>query len=60
MSMAITHAITISASAQTIFDIYKDIESWPKWDPDLESVSLDGTFSLGATGWIKPQGAPRS
>lgn len=59
-AMAITHTITVSAPSQTIFDIYKDIESWPQWDPDLEAVGLDGTFSIGATGWIKPKGAPRS
>jgi uncharacterized membrane protein len=58
--MSIQYTITIERSAEHIFKIYKDVESWAKWDPDIDSVALDGEFSAGTTGWIKPVGAPKT
>lgn len=58
--MSIEHSIDISRSAQHIFAIYKDVESWAKWDPDVEAVGMDGHFAQGTTGWLKPVDAPRT
>ncbi len=58
--MSIESSIGISSSPEQIFAIYKDISSWPEWDPDIEAVGLDGEFEAGTKGWLKPVGAPKT
>jgi len=58
--MSIEYCIRIARSREYIFSIYKDIDSWAQWDPDIEAVGLDGDFIAGTRGWLKPVGAPRT
>ncbi|MBX2885665.1 MAG: SRPBCC family protein [Granulosicoccus sp.] len=58
--MRIEYKISINCPEQRIFDIYKDVSSWAIWDPDIEAAHLDGDFLIGASGWIKPKGAPKT
>lgn len=58
--MTIQYRINIKCSQEKLFNIYKDIESWAIWDPDIEAVALHGEFSEGTTGWLKPVGAPKT
>lgn len=58
--MTIEYRINIKASQEHVFNIYKDVESWAKWDPDIEAVALHGEFAEGSTGWLKPVGAPKT
>lgn len=58
--MSIQYSITIDRSAEQIFSIYKDVDSWAKWDPDIEALGLDGDFVAGTTGWLQPVGAPKT
>lgn len=58
--MSIEYCIRIDRSREHIFSIYKDVDSWAQWDPDIEAVSLDGDFVTGTPGWLKPVGAPKT
>lgn len=58
--MSITHTVLINCTAEHLFGIYKDVDSWAVWDPDIEAVGLDGEFAAGTRGWLKPHGAPRT
>lgn len=58
--MSIESSVKIARSAQHIFTIYKDVDSWAKWDPDVEAVGMDGEFAQGTSGWLKPVGAPKT
>jgi uncharacterized protein YndB with AHSA1/START domain len=40
--------IEIAASPETVWDVLADISSWPKWNPDVKSVSLDGDVAEGS------------
>ena len=58
--MSIEQSINIASSPENIFAIYKDVDSWAQWDPDIEAVGMDGDFVAGTTGWLKPVGAPKT
>jgi len=58
--MSIEYRININRTADAIFSIYKDVDSWAKWDPDIEAVALQGAFTAGTRGWLKPVGAPKT
>jgi len=58
--MSIEHSITIACTPEHIFAIYKDVDSWAQWDPDIEAVGMNGEFAVGTTGWLKPVGAPKT
>ena len=45
-----------SATPEAIWRLWSDVTSWPAWDTDLESVTLDGDFVTGSKGALKPKG----
>ena len=58
--MKFEQKIEIGVDPSTVFAAYKDVSGWSQWDPETESASIDGQFSAGTTGKIKPKGAPES
>jgi hypothetical protein len=54
------HTETTPATPAQLWGRYIDHASWPEWDTDTESVTLDGPFVAGTTGTIKPVGAPKA
>jgi uncharacterized protein YndB with AHSA1/START domain len=52
------HSIETSASPKTVWDVYLDIDAWPKWNATMDTMDIDGAFETGATGVImaKPMG----
>lgn len=58
--MKFEQSITISAEPHEVFSEYQKVSDWPKWDPETEAASIDGEFVVGATGKVKPKGAPDS
>lgn len=58
--MRFEHSIDISADAKTVFHAYQNVSEWSQWDPETEAASIDGDFTVGTTGTIKPKGAPKS
>ncbi|MFL6157847.1 MAG: SRPBCC family protein [Marmoricola sp.] len=54
-----TAAVTSSAPASAFFERWADMETWPEWNLDTAWVRLDGPFTQGATGTLKPKGGPK-
>jgi len=52
--------INISAEPSAVFEAYKDVSGWSQWDPETESASIEGSFSVGTAGKVKPKGSPES
>ena len=56
----------IEASAETkadpksIWNCWKDVPSWPKWDHELEWSLIEGPFARGTKGKLKPKGWPET
>lgn len=43
-------------SPEDIWNIWKDVSNWPKWDHDLEWSRINGEFTVGTMGVLKPKG----
>lgn len=59
--MAMTHGSVIteersqitSASAETVWRIWSDTTTWPKWNPDVRLIELNGFFDDGVKGTMR-------
>jgi hypothetical protein len=58
--MKFSHTLKTSASPEQIWAIWTDVPHWSEWDTELSRSSLDGAFSLGAIGKLKPKSGPVS
>jgi uncharacterized protein YndB with AHSA1/START domain len=47
-----SHGRTLKASAspERVWQIWSDVSTWPHWNPDVLSVSIDGPFASGTHG----------
>lgn len=52
--MQVEHRINVSASPETIFRIYQDVQNWHTWDPDTKQANLEGPFAVGSRGRLTP------
>ncbi len=41
-----------NAAPERVWDIWSDPATWPNWNPDVRSISLDGDFQTGTTGFM--------
>jgi hypothetical protein len=48
------------AATSRLWKRYADPPTWPEWDHETESVTLDGPFAAGTTGKLKPVGGPKT
>jgi hypothetical protein len=39
--------IEVSASPEALWDVLADFEKWPTWNPDVDSVTLNGPVAKG-------------
>jgi hypothetical protein len=39
-----------SASPERVWQVWSDVRTWPRWNPDVQAVHIDGPFTTGATG----------
>lgn len=51
--------ITAPVEPEAFFTRWGDMETWPEWNTDTAWVRLDGPFTQGATGTLKPKGGPK-
>jgi len=40
--------IDIAASPQAVWDVLSDIANWPRWNPDVKSMSMQGDLAKGS------------
>jgi uncharacterized protein YndB with AHSA1/START domain len=52
--------LSSSASKEAIYRLWADPTSWPKWDPQILSVRMNGPIKVGATGKLKGAGGPEN
>lgn len=50
--------VPTQATAEQIWEMWKDAATWPCWDSELEWVKLDGNFVTGTRGSMKPASGP--
>lgn len=50
----IEKSVITSASPETVFRIYQDVENWNAWDPDTKSSHLTNGLTLGSLGSLTP------
>ena len=60
--MKVTRTITIQAPPETVWQKTIDVERWPQWSPNIQSVKrLDtGRFDVGSRARIKQLGLPET
>ena len=44
-----TRSIDISAPPEVVWDVLTRFGDWPKWNPDVKSMSFDGPVEPGST-----------
>lgn len=57
--LIIRHSVYTKANAESVWALWTDISSWPKWDHGIESAKLNDSFETNGTGWLKPKGGPK-
>ena len=60
MPWTFEHTEYTAASPEEIWAQWSDVTSWPVWDRGVEHVSLEGPFTAGTKGTLKPTGGPRA
>jgi polyketide cyclase/dehydrase/lipid transport protein len=50
---AYTHTVEAHVTAEAIWSLYEDVETWPSWDAQAERITRDGPFATGSTGTMK-------
>ncbi len=51
-------SLPTSAPPQSIWNLWKDVAAWTRWDHEVEKCALDGAFAVGTRGTLKPKGGP--
>ncbi|MCU1513691.1 MAG: hypothetical protein JWO10_781 [Microbacteriaceae bacterium] len=59
MTYTIDCTARLAGDAQSIWDTWTDMASYPNWDPREEELRIDGPFAVGTTGFSK-QAGPRA
>ena len=48
------------ASPQTVWKVWSDASTWQEWNPDVQSMTLNGPFAAGTTGTMKTKQGTRA
>jgi len=52
------HAETTSAAPEQLWARYQDATTWPEWDHEIASVTVQGPMAVGTRGTLKPVKGP--
>jgi uncharacterized protein YndB with AHSA1/START domain len=52
-------SVETSASPAAVWKIWSDTSTWPEWNPDVQSMTLNGPFAAGTTGTMKTKQGTR-
>jgi hypothetical protein len=47
------------ASAERVWRIWSDVATWPRWNPDVVSISIEGPFASGTPGQMTTKAGGR-
>jgi Polyketide cyclase / dehydrase and lipid transport len=53
-------SVETTASPQAAWKIWSDTSTWPEWNPDVQSMTLNGPFAVGTTGTMKTKQGTRA
>ncbi len=53
------HTEETTATREALWERYADPPGWPEWDQETAEVTLDGAFTPGSTGSLRPATGPR-
>jgi hypothetical protein len=51
-----THSIEADVTAEAVWSLYEDLDTWSSWDDDVVRVTREGPFATGATGTLEFRG----
>jgi len=52
-------SVETSASPQAVWKIWSDPATWQEWNPDVQSLTLNGPFAVGTSGTMKTKQGTR-
>jgi uncharacterized protein YndB with AHSA1/START domain len=52
-------SVETSASPAAVWKVWSDTATWPEWNPDVQSMTIDGPFAAGSTGTMKTKQGTR-
>ena len=52
-------SVETTASPQAVWKIWSDPPTWQEWNPDIQSMTLNGPFAAGTTGTMKTKQGTR-
>ena len=52
-------SVETSASPAAVWKVWSDTTTWPQWNPDVQSMALNGPFAAGTTGTMKTKQGTR-
>lgn len=52
-------SVETTASPQAVWKIWSDTSTWQEWNPDVQSMALNGPFAVGTTGVMKTKQGTR-
>ena len=52
-------SVETNASPQAVWRVWSDTSTWPEWNPDVQSITLDGPFATGTSGTMKTKQGTR-
>jgi uncharacterized protein YndB with AHSA1/START domain len=48
------HAAQAPVSQQAVWRLWSEVERWPDWNPDIETITIDGPFAAGSKFVMNP------
>jgi uncharacterized protein YndB with AHSA1/START domain len=52
-------SVETTASPEAVWKLWSDTSTWQEWNPDVQSMTLNGPFSNGTTGVMKTKQGTR-
>jgi hypothetical protein len=48
-----------NVSKEAVWSAWANVNSWTKWDKELDEVKMDGDFAVGTKFLLRPKGGPK-
>jgi hypothetical protein len=52
-------SVETTASPEAVWRLWSDVNTWQDWNPDVQSMTLNGPFAAGTTGSMKTKQGTR-